>query len=225
MAAQFDSTYHMITHIQRLVEHEKASVARELHDEVGGCLIGAVMDLALLAPRIAGLGEDSQTKLTRVRESLGSAIMLTRRITEQLRPTLLDNVGLFAALRWQLNNSCTKFKVKCTEDLPAIEPRLTSGASIALFRSVQEALLVGLERDGVTAIALVGTVDDKALSIQVMGDGAHLVDEPSHLGNVTLASVRHRIQVLGGIANVDRPPNGGIVVEVSAPIANVVAPC
>jgi signal transduction histidine kinase len=180
------------------------------------------MDLAILAPRIARLKGDSQHKLGRLRESLNSAITLTQRITEQLRPTLLDNVGLFAALRWQLRNACARSKVKCTEDLPTIEPRLTSGASIALFRSAQEALLVGLERDGVTAIALVGKMDDKALSIRVMGDDANLVDEPSDLGNVTLESIRHRIRVLGGLVNVEHPPNGGIVVAVSTPIANVV---
>ena len=114
--------------------------------------------------------------------------------------------------------------MKCTEDLPATEPRLTSAASIALFRSAQEALLVGLERDGVTAIALVGTMDDKALSIQVIGDGANLVDEPSALGNVTLESIRHRIRVLGGVVKVVHPLDGGIVVAVSTPIANVVTP-
>ena len=106
MAAHFDSAFHIVTHIQRLAEHEKASLARELHDELGGCLIGAVMDLAVLAPRIVSLGEDSQHKLARLREALNSAITLTRRLTEQLRPTLLDNVGLFAALRWQLRNAC-----------------------------------------------------------------------------------------------------------------------
>ncbi len=224
MAAQLESTFEVITHIHQLVEHEKAQLAQELHDELGGHLIGAAMDLALLLPRINASDGDSQQKFRRVREALSSAITITRRMTEQLRPTLLDNVGLFAALRWQLRNVCGRSKVKCTDDLPTTEPRLTPGASIALFRSAQEALVVGLERHGVTKIELVGEMDNAALHIHVRGDGSNLLDEPRPLCHLTLNSIRHRIRVLGGVVQVEHPAGGGIFVRVSTPIANVVAP-
>jgi signal transduction histidine kinase len=223
MSAQLDTTVEMIAHFQQLAELEKASLARNLHDEVGGLLIGAVMDLSLLVPRLGGLPDDVKQRVGRVRQALGSAIDLTRRITEELHPTLLDNVGLFAALRWQLRNACAKTKIKCTDDLPITEPRLTTRASIALFRSAQEALIIGIERDAVTAIKLVGKIDDNALSIQVRGDGAKLVDEPHNLGHLTLESIRHRIRALGGEVSVEYPPDGGIIVEVNTATANVVA--
>jgi signal transduction histidine kinase len=224
MAAQLDKVFEMVTHFQQLAEYEKASLARELHDELGGFLISAVMDLSLLSPRVTALGEDAREKLRRLREALHSAIEITRRITEELHPTLLDNVGLFAALRWQLKQVCARSKVNCTDDLPANELRLTPVASIALFRSAQEALLVGLERHGVTEIALAGKVDNSELLIQIKGNGANLADEPRALGTVTLESIRHRVRALGGELNVDHPPDGGIVVAVSTPIANVVTP-
>jgi signal transduction histidine kinase len=160
MSAELETTFEMIAHVQQLAEHDKASLARELHDELGGLLIGAVMDIALLAPRLSALPDDVQQRVGRVREALGSAIELSRRITEELHPTLLDNVGLFAALRWQPRNACAKTKIRCIDDLPSVEPRLTTRASIALFRSAQEALVIGLERDAVTAIELVGTIDN-----------------------------------------------------------------
>jgi signal transduction histidine kinase len=169
MSAQLDTTFEMVAHFQQLAEREKPSLARELHDELGGLLIGAVMDIALLAPSLVAMPEDIQQRMGRARQALGSAIGLSQRITEELHPTLLDNVGLFAALRWQLKNACAKTKIRCIGDLPSIEPRLTTCASIALFRSAQEALAVGLERDAVTAIELVGTIDKKALSIRVRG--------------------------------------------------------
>jgi signal transduction histidine kinase len=224
MSAQLDTTFDMIAHFQQLAEHDKASLARELHDEIGGLLIGAVMDIALLAPKLVDLPDDIQQRLGRVRQALGSAIEVSRRITEELHPTLLDNVGLFAALRWQLRNACAKTRVRCIDDLPSIEPRLTTRASIALFRSAQEALSIGLERDAVTAVQLVGTIDDNVLSIQVKGDGTTFADEPHNLGALTLESIRHRIRALGGVVNVVQPENGGILVEVSAPIANVITP-
>jgi signal transduction histidine kinase len=165
--------------------------------------------------------DDIQQRVGRVRQALGSAIELSRRITEELHPTLLDNVGLFAALRWQLRNACARTKVKCTDDLPSVEPRLTTRASIALFRSAQEALAIALERDAVTSIELVGTIDEHALSIQMSGDGADLVNEPQNLSNLTLESIRHRIRVLGGVVNVARPADGGIIVRVSTPIVKI----
>jgi signal transduction histidine kinase len=224
MAAQLDTVFEMVAHFQRLAEREKAALARELHDELGGCLISAVMDLSILSLRVAALGEDAKEKMRRLREALHSAIEITRRITEELHPTLLDNVGLFAALRWQLQQVCARSKVSCTDDLPASELRLTPVASIALFRSAQEALIVGLEQHGVTAIALAGKVENSALFIQIKGDGANLIDEPRALGHVTLESIRHRVRAFGGELNVDHPPGGGIVVAVSTPIANVVTP-
>ena len=218
-----DTTLEMITHFQRLAEHDKASLARELHDELGGLLIGAVMDLSILA-QIAPVSEDVLQRAGRIRQALRSAIELTRRITEQLRPTLLDNVGLFAALRWQLRTACAKTEISCADDLPATELRLTPNASISLFRSVQEALLIGLGRRGVTAIELIGTLDDDALSIQLLGDGAILGQAPNDLGPLIVESIRHRMRPLGGAVCVDYPAHGGIIVEVRTPIANVLAP-
>ncbi len=215
-------TFDVVTQFHQLVEHDKASLARDLHDEVGGLLIGALMDFAILAPHLSALGADSLQKVSRIRQALQSAIEITRRITEQLRPTLLDNVGLFSALRWQLRNVCAKAKIACSDDLPDAEPRLTSAASIALFRSVQEALIIGTERPGVTGLTVAATLNEEVLCIQVMGDGACLPSEPHELVNISLESVRYRLRAVGGAVGVEHPPTGGIVLALQAPIANVI---
>jgi two-component system, NarL family, sensor histidine kinase UhpB len=213
--------FEMVSHFQQLAEREKSSLARQLHDDLGGCLIGAVMDLSMLAPGIASLGADAQDKMTRVRRALGDAIEIARHVTEQLRPTLLDNVGLFAALRWQLKNACAKTQVKCTDDLPTSEPQLNSPAAIALFRSAQEALIVGLERPDVTELDLVGSLDDKELSLRLASHGSDLPVTPTDISNLMLESLRHRIRTLGGVVQVDKIPSGGIVLAISAPIENL----
>jgi signal transduction histidine kinase len=221
MSAQL--TFEMISHFQQLAERDKASIARELHDDLGGCLIGAVMDLSTLAPRIASLGLDAQDKMARVRRALGDAIEIARRITEELRPTLLDNVGLFTALRWQLKNACARTQIKCTDDLPASEPRLDSRAAIALFRSAQEALAVGLERPDVTELDLVGSVDDKELSLRLASNGKELPSGATEFTNLMLESLRHRMRTLGGAMQVELRPSGGILLALTAPLANVAA--
>jgi signal transduction histidine kinase len=224
MSAQLTTLFEMVSHFQQLAERDKAAVARELHDDLGGCLIGAVMDLSLLAPRVAALGPEAQDKMARVRRSLGEAIEISRRITEELRPTLLDNVGLFTALRWQLKNACAKkAQIKCTDNLPTNEPRLNSRAAIALFRSVQEALAVGLERPDVTELDLVGSMDDNELSLRLASNGGDLPAVPTDITNLMLESLRLRIRTLGGVVQIEARPAGGILLAMTAPMANVAA--
>src|SRR6202023_1633190 len=149
---------------------------------------------------------------------LDSAIELTRRLTDQLRPTLLDNVGLFAASRWLLKNACARRDVHCADCFPSEEPRLTSAHSIALFRSVQEALILGLERDGVTTVTVVGTADDSALSFQIIANGTPLLEEPYGPRALMLESIRQRIHAWDGAVTLNRMPEGGIELSITCPI-------
>ena len=213
----------MLSHFQQLVEREKSALARELHDDLGGCLIGAVMDLSMLVPRIASLGPDAQEKMLRIRRALGEAIEISRRLTEQLRPSLLDNVGLFTALRWQLRNACLKAAVKYADDFPAAEPLLDPRSSIALFRCAQEALVLGLERPDVTELGLSGGLDDQALTLRLTGNGGDLSVSPVSITQLMLASLRHRIHAMGGAVRLEPGPSGGIVLTMTVPRAHVAA--
>jgi signal transduction histidine kinase len=129
------------THLQSVAEREKASLARELHDELGGLLVGARMDISWAEQHLAYDDPSMKERLQRVQENLSAGVNLKRRIIEELRPTLLDNVGLFAALRWQLKETCGSAGLQCIESYPEEEPRLTSEAGIALFRIAQEAFM------------------------------------------------------------------------------------
>jgi len=106
-------------------EREKAVLARELHDELGGLLVGARMDLSWAEQHLARDDPDMKQRLHRRAASLSAGVDLKRRIIEELRPTLLDNVGLFAALRWQLKETCGSAGLRCTEVYPDEEPKFT----------------------------------------------------------------------------------------------------
>jgi two-component system sensor histidine kinase UhpB len=218
MAGQSDRTLEMLAHFRQQAERDKSALSPALHDDLGGLLIGAVMDLSILSPQLVILGDDAQLKMTRVRQALDSAIELTRRLTDQLRPTLLDNVGLFAASRWLVKNACAHRDINFIDCFSSEEPRLTPPHSIALFRSVQEALIIGLERDGVTTVRVVGTVDDGALSFQIIADGTTLLEEPHGPRALMLESIRHRIHAWGGAVTLSRMPEGGIELSITCPI-------
>ena len=87
----------LVTHLQAAAERDKASTARALHDDLGCLMVAAVMDLAWVEKNLDGHEDEVRRRLARVRQTLGVAIDAKRKIIEELRPSLLDDIGLFAA--------------------------------------------------------------------------------------------------------------------------------
>jgi signal transduction histidine kinase len=166
----------LIEHIQGVMEHQKAMLARDLHDELGGLLVGAVMDLAWAEQHLSAPPAELKQKLLRARQTLAAAIDMKRKLIEELRPTLLDNVGLFAALRWYVEAACKRAGIQCTIDVPEDERRFLPNVPIALFRIVQEALAVIVARKPVASAEFTVTVDRRTLAIVIRSDAA---GEPS----------------------------------------------
>ena len=100
-------------YLQRVQEEEKAKIAREIHDEMGGTLAAAKIDLQLVSDKLAG-GDQQRARLARIMAAIDDTIQVKRRIIEDLRPTLLDNLGIGAALRWQ----CSQFAQALGRALP-----------------------------------------------------------------------------------------------------------
>jgi len=209
------------THLQNVSEREKAVLARELHDELGGLLVGARMDLSWAEQHLARDDPDMRQRLHRVQQNLSAGVDLKRRIIEELRPTLLDNVGLFAALRWQLKETCGSAGLKSTESYPDEEPKFTSGAAIALFRIAQEALTNILKHSAATSVDLTLGLDGDAIVMQIADDGKGIpAGRLTAIGSHGLASMRHRVRALGGRLDVRSPASGGTILLVRIPAAN-----
>jgi signal transduction histidine kinase len=212
------------THLQNVAELEKASLARELHDELGGLLVGARMDISWAEQHLAKNDPDLKQRLHRVQQNLSAGVDLKRRIIEELRPTLLDNVGLFAALRWQLKETCGSGGLKCIESYPDEEPRFKSEASIALFRIAQEAFSNILKHSGAKTADISLDMDDETLLLRIADDGVGIpVGQLTAIASHGLASMRHRVRALGGRLDVRSPASGGTLLIVQIPIANALA--
>jgi signal transduction histidine kinase len=212
------------THLQNVSEREKASLARELHDELGGLLVGARMDISWAEQHMAKDDPDLKLRLNRVQQNLAAGVDLKRRIIEELRPTLLDNVGLFAALRWQMKETCAGAGLKCSESYPDEEPRFKSEASIALFRIAQEAFSNILKHSQAKTADISLDMDDETLLMRIADDGIGMpVGQFTAIGSHGLASMRHRVRALGGRLDVRKPASGGTMLIVQIPIANAVA--
>jgi len=163
-------------------------------------------------------------RLARVQQNLAAGVDLKRRIIEELRPTLLDNVGLFAALRWQLKETCGRAGLKCTEDYPDEEPRFASEASIALFRIAQEAFTNILKHSAAKAVAVALYTEGGDIVLRIADDGKGIrAGRLDAIGSHGLASMRHRVRALSGTFEVADAASGGTVLTARIPAARALA--
>jgi signal transduction histidine kinase len=213
------------THLQSLAEREKASLARELHDELGGLLVGARMDISWAEQHLAAGDPDIKLRLQRVQKNLSAGVDLKRRIIEELRPTLLDNVGLFAALRWQLKETCGTAGLKCIESYPEEEPKFTSEAAIALFRIAQEAFTNILKHAAAKSMDITLNTEGDTIVMQISDDGKGIpAGRLTAIGVHGLTSMRHRVRALGGRLDIRSGGSVGTALLVQIPAANALQP-
>ena len=212
------------THLQGVSEQEKSALSRELHDELGGLLVAARMDLSWLQQRLPTSDPSIEQRFRRIHESLSSGVDLKRRVVEELRPTLLDNMGLFAALRWQFKETCRRAGLKCTETIPDAEPKFNPDAAIGVFRIAQEALTNILKHAEAKSAGLAVAMDGATFVMRVSDDGKGI--PPNRLQTDTshgLASMRHRIAALGGSWEVISPSTGGTIVTALIPLPRMLS--
>ena len=124
------------THLQELAEEEKSELARNLHDELGGLLTAAKMDLSWVQSRVTDPA--LQERLAQLGGVLDEAMDLKRRVVEDLRPSLLDHFGLPTALRAYVDSACAKAGLRAELELPEDAAPMAKDTAIALFRIVQE---------------------------------------------------------------------------------------
>jgi signal transduction histidine kinase len=212
------------THLQGVSEQEKSALSRELHDELGGLLVAARMDLSWLQQRLPTNDPGIDQRFKRIHESLSAGVELKRRVVEELRPTLLDNMGLFTALRWQFKETCRRAGLKCTEAIPESEPKFDPDAAIGVFRIAQEALTNVLKHAEAKSANLLVGIDEETFVLRISDDGKGIA--PHRLqtnGTHGIASMRHRIAALGGRWEVQSPASGGTVITASIPLPRMLA--
>jgi signal transduction histidine kinase len=212
------------THLQGVSEEEKSALSRELHDELGGLLVAARMDLSWLQQKLPTSDPNIEQRFKRIHESLSAGVDLKRRVVEELRPTLLDNMGLFTALRWQFKETCRRAGLKCTESIPDSEPKFNPDAAIGVFRIAQEALTNILKHAEAKSADLVIGIESDLFVLRVADDGKGI--PPNRLQTITshgLASMRHRINALGGSWEVRSPSSGGTIMTAQIPLSRMLS--
>jgi PAS domain S-box-containing protein len=191
-------------HVEAAREEERTGIAREIHDQLGQALTVLKMDLASIARSAsspAGLGRDALLeKVSSLIQQCDESIQEVRRISSELRPAILDHVGLGAALSWKAQEVEKRAQLACTVDCGLDEDaRLEPALATAVFRVFQEALTNVLRHANASRIETRLYQDGSDLVLEVRDDGRGItqdqIDDPRSLG---LLGIRERARRLGG---------------------------
>jgi signal transduction histidine kinase len=208
------------THLQDLSEKEKSELARHLHDELGGLLTAAKMDLSWMQTRL----NDPQyaPRLAQLGTVLDEAMDLKRRVVEQLRPSLLDHFGLPTALRAHVESVCLKASLQYEVTMSDDAETIPKENAIALFRVIQEGLTNIVRHANARQVRLALTSDEHRFLLLLIDDGSGMkTNDARFRWSHGLAGMRQRVQALGGQFAIESSPAEGTTLRIEVPKARL----
>jgi PAS domain S-box-containing protein len=204
-------------------EQERVRLAREIHDELGQMLTVLKLELEGLpfqfrrgVPAAKTLGKSLASLVRNVDVTMNTV----RRIGAELRPSILTDLGLFAAFRWQIQEFAARTGILCRCRGLRSKVRLGGDESLAVFRIFQEVLTNIIRHAGASAVSIRVTVKDGRLTLLVADDGKGL--DPKHLSDsrsLGLIGMQERALLFGGSVEFSARRGGGTVVTVQVPLA------
>jgi len=199
-------------------EEEKTRIARELHDELGQLLTALKMDLASLLPQLRE--PELAARATEMAALLDQTVTATRRISADLRPLMLDDLGLADAATWLVDDFVKRSGIAVSIDIAESEAlaRLPAPIATTLYRAVQESLTNIARHSGAKRAWVVFAVDDGSVHVEVEDDGRGIA--PADLAkarSLGLKGMRERIAYLGGSLDIAAAPRGGTRLRLSVP--------
>ncbi len=201
-------------------ENERTRISHEIHDELGQALTGLKMDIARLS-RGNGNGDpalDPAVVVTAIDEMIGTV----RRISSELRPQILDDLGLLAALEWQAKDFESRTGVKCVFRRKGnlVEGRLDSERSTALFRIFQEIMTNVARHAEATRVHIALDIGRVSVGLSVRDNGRGIRESPRpHSPRLGILGMKERAVVFGGRVIVAGSPGKGTAVRVRIPMA------
>jgi signal transduction histidine kinase len=207
-------------YLQHVREEERTRIAREVHDELGQALTSCKLDLSWLAGRLPKNLKPLIDKTKALSAHMDSTIQTVRRISTELRPGILDHLGLVAALEWQANEFQNRTGIKCEVHEDWSEPPLDQSLATTFFRIFQETLTNIIRHAGATEVAVHLKEKEERIILEVRDNGRGIsLEEISNTRSMGLLGMKERAALLGGEFKIGRVRGGsGTQVTVSVPL-------
>jgi signal transduction histidine kinase len=209
---------HLSTRMIEQHEEERRRLSRELHDETAQVFSAVKMELGVLREGVPAV---QAARLDQVLGLIDTGIRSIRSVTNDLRPSLLDDLGLVPALRSLVTDFAERSGIATDLDAPEMLPPLSEGADLALFRALQEALSNVLRHADAHTVTVRLSASDAGVVLEVRDDGRGPPDASlerlERSGHMGLAGMRERITALGGTLRFTGGSGGGASLVVTLP--------
>jgi PAS domain S-box-containing protein len=206
--------------LQSLLEEERTRIAREIHDELGQSLTAMKLDLSLLRKNLVSDGLAGQGgKVHEIERAVNQVIQTVRKISTELRPGILDELGVAAAIEWVAKDFQNRTGIGCTVTVRAVDKIADPVLATTIFRIVQEALTNVTRHARASLVKVRLEKRGDTLLLEVRDNGIGVMKERLYDSNsLGLIGIRERVLLLGGEAVISGKPGQGTRVRVTLPM-------
>ncbi len=204
-------------HLQNIREEERIHIAREMHDELGGLLTGFKMDVAGLQKKFSEGDPVINEKLTSMKAMTDDAVKFVRKLAAELRPSILDDLGLVPALEWHAREFEKRYGIPVVFDYDEEEVEASSLVATGLFRIYQESLTNVARHSDATEVSSGLHIHHGVIEMMIRdnGKGFDLNDKRKTLG---LLGMKERAVMIGGKLTIESAPGKGTSVMITVPV-------
>jgi signal transduction histidine kinase len=205
-------------------ETERRRIARELHDEIGQALTGVKMMIETAARRAGTNGANAlerQNPALDVREAIDDALSRVRELSLDLRPAMLDSLGLLPTLLWRFENYTSQTGIQVEFHHTGLDQRFAPEVETGAYRIVQEALTNVARHAAVPVVRIQIMAADTMLYMYIIDEGVGFEAEEAIATGLStgLAGMRERATLMGGVLLISSTPGAGTTIEVELPLS------
>ncbi len=214
----YESIRKLTSHLQNVREEERLHMSREIHDELGQLITVLKMDVSWLNKKVDPADETLKNKLQEILSVIDTTSKTIRRIASELRPSLLDDLGLFAAMEWHIEEFERRSGIKKELNLPDAEIQLPNALKIGLFRIFQESLTNVARHADAEMVFVSLAQEEKHLVLTIRDNGKGFEERQGPKKTLGLLGMKERSQMMGGQYKITSNPGKGTIVTVTVPL-------
>lgn len=209
----------LTTRLETAAERERLQIARELHDQLGPVLTGMKFDLDWIIRKRMARKNDWLPIVQDAMNSIDSTIALVRRFATELRPEMLDSIGLEAAIQWHAEKFQRRTGISCVVEIPEIHLCLSSDHNIAVFRIFQEAMTNIARHSQAKKVRILLKLEGAYANLMIEDDGiGFLLESIEHSHSLGILGMTERAMLVGAQFSIQSAPGQGTTIALRIPL-------